>query len=93
MASSAAIEAFDARPRRIAGRNSDGRNQVGHVVGKQCVAGGPPEPHVQPRRYAHLTRYPTLESPRLAADASGLLDCLSTKGVLYYWYETRSHLS
>ena len=36
MASSAAIEAFDARPRWIAGRNSDGQNQVGLVVEKQC---------------------------------------------------------
>ncbi len=32
MASSAAIEAFDARPTRIVGRNPDGRNQVGRVV-------------------------------------------------------------
>ena len=38
MASSAAIEAFDARPTRIAGRNPDGRNQVGRVVAEKCAA-------------------------------------------------------
>ena len=38
MVSSAAIEAFDARPTRIAGRNPDGRNQVGRVVAEKCAA-------------------------------------------------------
>eukprot|EP01048_Picozoa_sp_COSAG05_P005040 COSAG05_NODE_290_length_12056_cov_14.204232_5_plen_81_part_00 len=80
MASSAAIEDVDARPRRIAGRNPDGRNQVGRVVEKQCSENNVQKNNVQPRRYAHLTRYPTLEIPRLAADASGLLDCLGSIG-------------
>ena len=52
MASSAAIEGFDARPRRIAGQNPDGRNQVGRVVEKQCSENNVQKNNVQPRRYA-----------------------------------------
>ena len=73
MASSAAIEGFDARPRRIAGQNPDGGNQVGRVVEKQCSENNVQKNNVQPRRYVLVAHDPPLESPQLAADAPGLL--------------------